>query len=164
MSSFHVRVDKCGVAMSQHCHQWNNSRAACNEKKRSSKGYIPNEVSTDWTAQLELIPGSKLFGEIRGNFPIPQSLDGKREMSILWSRRDRIASLRLIPVLSSESHIDVLSSAMTRPLRYVENERSRPRRFWYDIGDSCDAPSNSRRTYNGIHSSPAYRCSRHGSP
>jgi hypothetical protein len=62
---------------------------------------------------------------------------------ILWSRRDRVAALRLIAVFSSKPNIDVLAGEVSRPIRAIEHETSDARRFAKDASDFGDAPDQS---------------------
>src|SRR5438034_8331081 len=160
----HAGCCERSVTMAQHRHQGHDPRTPGNKQERSPRLNAPNEVSADRSAQLELVTRMQLVGEIGRDFAVIETLDCEREMRVLRRRRDGVAALRLVSVFRGESHVDVLSRAMTRPPGYVENECVCLARLWDNVDNCCEPPDNPRRCANACHSSPAYRCSRHGSP
>src|SRR5712671_2440728 len=54
VSGAHVGGSERDVTMAEHRHQRHDPRTAGDEKERSAGSNIPNEVSADWAAKLEL--------------------------------------------------------------------------------------------------------------
>src|SRR6476620_10271163 len=115
---------------------------------------VPDEVTADRTAELELVADPQLADQVRRDLAVGQGLHGDREAVVFRSRRDRVAALRLVAVLGGEAHVDVLSRPMTGPVRHVEDDAPHARRLVDQLDDVAEHPAQS----------PAYRCSRHGSP
>src|SRR3954470_21087892 len=110
--------------MPNHGHQRHYPRAAANEQQWTADSDIPDEVSTNRSAQLQLVARVQLVGEIRRHLAVLEPLDGKREGPCFGGRRERVAALGLISIVGSESDVDVLAGAMSRPVRDVEHQRA----------------------------------------
>jgi hypothetical protein len=111
-------------AVPDHCHERADAGAATHQKEWTAEFNLPDEVSSDWTAQLELVTLRKLVDQVRRNLPVINSLDGERDLvDIFWRGSDRITPLGLIAVLCGEANVNVLACPMTRPIRRGEHER-----------------------------------------
>src|ERR671924_907650 len=141
-------------AVADHGHQRNDSRASGDQEERSSHAHVPDEVASDGSSELEHVAGPKLLDEIRGDLPVRDPLDREGDALLLGRGGDRVASLRLVAVLCRETHVDVLSRAMARPLPDLEEQALNARGLVDDPDDRAELPGQS----------PEYRCSRHGSP
>ena len=73
-------------------------------------------------AKFQLVTGMQLTGEIRRDLAVVEPLDGERDALIGGrSRRDRVAALRLVSVVSGQAHIHMLACLMSRPFRNSEH-------------------------------------------
>jgi hypothetical protein len=118
---------------------------------------VPNEVAADRAAQLELIAGLHLIGQVGRHLAVLDALHRQLEPVVFGPRRERVRALRLVAVLRGQTDVDVLPGEVPRPLGQVDNEGLRARRFGADLADRGDLPAEPRQ-------SPQYRCSFHGSP
>ena len=155
---------ECAVAMAQHRHQGYDARAATDEEERSTRRNIPNEVAADRAAKLELVSRDELVEQIGRDFTVVETLDCEREVRLFGRRGYGVAPLRLLSVFRREPHVNVLPGAMARPPGHVEDEGAGLRRFFRYIDHGSGTPDNLWSRGNTGHSSPAYRCSRQGSP
>src|SRR6516162_6132797 len=98
--------------MAKHGHQRCDPRSARYETKRSCHRAGPDKIAADGAAQLEAIADAKFIEEIRRNLAVFYPLDGQHKQFFLRWRGDRIAALRLIPIVGGESDIDMLTGKM----------------------------------------------------
>jgi hypothetical protein len=155
----HVRLDGDVAygAMPQHGHEWHESGPAGNEKERPGLVGRPREVAADRPADLELVAWLDRAGEVRRHLAVLDVLDGDLDVILLRRGRDGIGPLGLVAVFRGEPHVEMLAGAVSRPARDVEDERTCPRRLGDGVAHRRGQPREAAQ-------SPAYRCSRHGSP
>ena len=115
---------------------------------------VPYEPSTDRTAKLKLIPDSEFVGEVRRHLAVWQTLDDELDVLLFRRGRDRVAALRGVAVLSRQSDVEMLPRQVAVPGGHVEDEPVRAGALTLIGDDAGQLPGQS----------PAYRCSRHGSP
>ena len=121
---------------------------------RPAVARLPDEVAADRAAQLDPVTRAHLVDEVGRHLAVGQPLDREREPIVLRPRRDRIAALRLVAVLGREPQVDVLAGQVAGPPGHVEAKLRTDAFSMPGVDDLGDAPAQS----------PAYRCSRHGSP
>jgi len=130
--------------MAEHRHQWADPRAARNQEQRASDGDVPDEVPADRAAELELVADAHLAREKWRDLTVVDALDGHgHAVADVRRRCDRIASLRLVSVVRSETDVDVLPCKMTGPIRHVHDHAADSRGLVDEIGDFTDAPAQS---------------------
>src|SRR5215218_3308553 len=126
---------------------------ARHEQQRTTVLAPPDEVTADRATQFESVAGSELVDEVWRNLAIVETLDRDRD-GLLGSGGDRVLPLGAVTVLRGEPHVQVLTRTVAGPVRNVDDDRLHARRLLDDVHDGRDPPAQS----------PAYRCSRHGSP
>ena len=141
-------------AVSKHGHQRDDAGASGHEQERPARAGLPHEVAADRTAELEHVATAQLADEVVRDLTIGQALHRDREAPVFGSRSDRVAALRLVSVLGGEANVDVLARPVAGPLGDVQDDAPDPRRLVDQLDDLAERPVQS----------PAYRCSRHGSP
>ena len=104
---------------------------------------FPHEVAANRPAQLELVSGLNHIGEIWRDLPALEPIDREHDATVLGCRRDRVAALRLVPVVCREADVDVLSGAVTGPVRQVEHEALRAAGLIDRVHDSTELPAQS---------------------
>jgi hypothetical protein len=153
--SLDIHLPERGPPMAQHRHERHDAGTTPDEEEWSADRDVPDEVPADRPPQLEPVPHTQLLGEIGRDLALVQAIDRQRDPRVFWRRGDGIAPLCLVAVLRREAHVHVLARAVAGPARDVKDKGPRPQR-----GGGRGA--GVRRGL--VHSSPAYRCSRHGSP
>ena len=139
--------------MAQHRAQRDDPRSAGDEEQRVAVCRVPDEVAADRAAQLERISAAQLLRQIGGDLAVVQPLDRDRDR-LARRRGDRVRALCPVAVLRGQPHIEVLSRCVAWPVGDIEHERAHASGLLDEVGDFGDLPGQS----------PAYRCSRHGSP
>jgi hypothetical protein len=140
--------------MTQHRHQRDDPGASGDQQDRAPRIRLPYEVAADRPSQLELVAHAQLTDEVRGHLPVREPLHREREPLVLWRRGDRVTALRLIPVLGRQADVHVLARPVSRPTGDVQDDAADLGRLVDQVDDVGERPAQS----------PAYRCSRHGSP
>jgi hypothetical protein len=140
--------------MSQHGHQGDDPRASRDEQEGPAHPRLPDEVPTDRPAELQRVTRAQLTYQVRGHFAIGESLHREHEATILGRRRDRVAALGLVSVFRGQADVNVLAGQVARPVRDVQDDASHSWGLVDELDDLAEHPIQS----------PAYRCSRHGSP
>jgi hypothetical protein len=130
-------------------------------QERTAVLAAPGEVTADRAAQLQLITGTELVGQIRGDLAVRESFDRQRERCVLRRRGDRVGALCLVAVLGGEADVDVLAGDLSRPAGHVEDQRLRAGGLDDDVFDGGEPPGDACRRHD---QSPEYRCSFQGSP
>jgi hypothetical protein len=115
---------------------------------------MPHEVAAERSAQLELIAGSEAVGEIRRDLAVFEPLHHQVHGRALRCRRDGVAALRRVSVWRSQTDVDVLSRQVTAPAVDLQRQPVDGTGLGGVRDDGRKPPRQS----------PAYRCSRHGSP
>jgi hypothetical protein len=80
-----------------------------------------------------------LVDEPRRDLTVRQPLDRDRQLFV-GRRSDRVAALRLVPVLGGQADVEVLAGLVSAPAAGVEQERSNPRRLVDLRGHLGDEP------------------------
>src|SRR5262249_16848636 len=111
--------------------------------QRSAVGLLPQEVPADRTAQLKLVAGLEPLGQVGRYLAVLKSFNGDHEMIVVGTRRDRIAPLRLVAVLSGQPHVDMLTGPVPVPVGHVEHDARRPARLGYELDDLAELPVQS---------------------
>jgi hypothetical protein len=111
--------------MAQHGPQRDQPGAARHEQKRAAVSHAPREVASDRAAQLELVAGAELVGEVGRHLAVVDALHGQSEIGVLRSRGDRVGALGLVAVVGGETHVNVLARHVAGPARHVEHDRRR---------------------------------------
>ena len=99
-----------------------HTRPAGHQEQRAPVRGPPDEVPADRTAQLEAVARPYLVDEVRRDLAAVDALDRELEQGSVRSRRDRVAALRLVPVLAGQPHHDVLAGEVPRPAGHLERE------------------------------------------
>jgi hypothetical protein len=98
---------------------------------------LPDEVTADRPAQLQVVPGPQLVGEIRRDLAVIEPFDGDRHR-LAGRRRDRVGPLGHVAVLVGQPDVQVLPGLVAGPVRHVERERPHRGgldRYRPDLGD-----------------------------
>src|SRR5215831_16371688 len=126
--------------MAKHGHQRCDPRTARYETKRAAHRAGPDKIAADGAAQLEAIAHAKFIEEIRRNFTVFYALGGQHEQFFLRWRGDRIAALRLIPIVGCESDIDMLTGQMSWPTGRFQKQALHARRLDHDVAHFSELP------------------------
>src|SRR5215471_5170966 len=126
--------------MAKHGHQWCDPRTARYETERAAYRAGPDKITADWATQSEAIAHVKFIEEVRRNFAVLYPLDGQDEQFFLRWRSDRIAALRLIPIVGGESDIDMLTGQMSRPTGRFQQQALHARRLDDDVAHFSKLP------------------------
>jgi hypothetical protein len=131
--------------VAQHRHQRHEARAAGEQEQRAAVIDRPGERPADRAAQLQLISGAHLAGQVRRHLAVVDPLDRERHDVALRLRRDRERALRLVAVLRGEAHVDVLAGAVAAPVGHLEHERAGGRRLVDRLAYAGEPPEQRRR-------------------
>src|SRR5262249_44565915 len=74
------------------------------------------------SAQFELVTGTNILHKIWGNLAFIHVFHGQSKQCIFRRRGDRIAALRLVAILGSQSNIDVLAWQVPAPTCHLQNQ------------------------------------------
>src|SRR5439155_9799250 len=85
-----------GEVVAEHRAERDDARAAADEEDRTAELLLPDEVAADRAAQLELVAGPQLLGEVRRDLAVVESLDGQHDVPVFRGGGDRVAPLRLV--------------------------------------------------------------------
>src|SRR6266516_2985309 len=132
-----------GVVVTQHRTQRHDARAARDEQERAPERLLPDEVAADRPSQLELVTGTQLIGEIRGHLAVFESLHRQHEITVFGRGGDRVAALRLVPVLGGQANVDVLSGAVTGPSGCLEDDAANARSLFDQLDHVGQLPCQS---------------------
>src|SRR2546430_6365903 len=72
-----------GGTMTDHGHQWYDARPPSDQQKGTAHVRLPDEVSSDGTAQLQLVTGAEFIREVGRHLPIIEPFDGQRHARVL---------------------------------------------------------------------------------
>ena len=147
--------------MAHHRHQRHEPGTPGDEQQRTAVLAAPDEVPADRAAQLQLITGTELVGQIRRDLAVLESLHRQRELFVLRRRGDRVRALCLVAVLGGQAHVDVLAGDVPGPAGHVEHQRLRAGSLDEHVYDGGEPPRDPGRRHD---QSPRYRCSFQGSP
>jgi hypothetical protein len=128
----------------QHRHERHDARAPADQQQGPSVLDPPGEVAADRSAQLDLVPGAELAGEVRRDLAVVDALDRQREPRVIWRRGDRVGALRLVAVVRRQAHVDVLARLVAGPLGNVEHDRPGRRGLVDDLADVRGTPEDGR--------------------
>jgi hypothetical protein len=131
-------------AMAQHRHQRHQARAAGDQQQRAALLDAPGEMAADRAAQLELVAGAQLLGQVRGDLAVVDPLDGQRQVRVLGRGGERIRALGLIAVLGGQAKVDVLSGDVAGPVGIVEQDRARVAGLRQHVGHRRRVPDDRR--------------------
>src|SRR6516225_6703878 len=126
--------------MAKHGHQRCDPRTASYETERAAYRAGPDKVAADWAAQFEAIAHVKFVEEVRRNFAVLHPLDCQHEQLFLRWRSNRIATLRLIPIVGCESDIDMLTGQMSWPTGRLKKQALHARCLDDDIAHLGELP------------------------
>jgi hypothetical protein len=105
---------------------------------------IPDEIPADRPAELQLVAGAQLAGEILGYLAIVKTFDGEGETLVgRGRRRYRVAALRLVAVVSGQAHVHVLTGLMARPSRHGKHQAAHTWSLIDEVHDLGGAPDQS---------------------
>jgi hypothetical protein len=104
---------------------------------------LPDEVAPDRAAQLELVPGAELVGQVGGDLAVVEPLDRQDEIRVGGGRRDRVAALRLLAVRGGQAHVDMLAGSVPGPAGVVEDDAAHARRLVDLLDDVGELPAQS---------------------
>jgi hypothetical protein len=125
--------------------QGHHPGASGEEQERPAERLLPDEVAADGAAHLQLVPEPKLVDEVRRDLTVVQTLDGKHDVVVFRCGGDGVAPLRLVAVLSSQPHVDMLAGPMAGPLRQLERDALRTVGFSDELDHAAQLPGQSPR-------------------
>jgi hypothetical protein len=134
--------------VAQHRHQRHEAGSPGDEQKWTAVLAAPDEVPADRAAQLQLITGTELVGQIRRDLAVLESFDRQRERCVLRGRGDRVRALCLVAVLGGETDVDVLAGDVSRPAGHVEDQRLGARSLDEHVGDGAEPPRDPSRRHD----------------
>ena len=134
--------------MAHHRHQRHEPGPAGDEQQRTAVLAAPDEVPADRAAQLQLITGTELVGQIRRDLAVLESFDRQRERCVLRRRGDRVRALCLVAVLGGQAHVDVLAGDVSGPAGHVEDQRLRAGRLDDHVFDGGEPPRDPGRHHD----------------
>jgi hypothetical protein len=127
----------------QNRHQRGHPAAPSDELKRPTPRWLPNEIATHRTPDLDPITDSQVFDEKWGDLPFIDQFDGDDNLLIVGRPGDRVAALRLIAVFASQSYVDVVPGEVARPAGAIEDDASHSFGLFDNLRCSGDQPVQS---------------------
>ncbi len=110
--------------MADHRHERADTGATGNQQQGAARVNIPDEVSTNRPAQLELVAFRKHVDQVGRDLPVVNPLNSESySRGVLWRRGDRVTALGLVAIIRGQADVDVLPGAMAGPTRHGENQR-----------------------------------------
>src|SRR4029450_12364231 len=100
--------------------------------------------AADGASEFELVAINHDVDQVWGNFAVRDPLDCNRELTdILGCRRNGIAALRLIAILSCQAYVHMLTSAVPRPVGHRQQQCSHALGFVDSPSNATQAPDQS---------------------
>ena len=148
--------------MAEHRHQRHDARATADQEQRATEAHIPDEISADRSADLELVTRHQHVVQVGRNFTIRDAFDRQLDLSHPFGRGGNgVAALRLIAVRRCQADVVVLPRPVGHPFWQRECEALRLPGFGTDGGNRPGLPLEHRLHRD---QSPLYRSSFQGSP
>ena len=103
----------------------------------------PHEVAADRPAQLELVAGAQLTGQVGRDLPVGDPFHREAQPIALAGARDRVAPLRLVAVFGRQADVDVLPWQVPGPARHAQRDLAHVRRLLGEVLDRREEPPQS---------------------
>src|SRR5829696_3395767 len=154
-------------AMAQDRHERRDPGTAADEQERSVILRTPHEMTAERAPDLNRVADLGNIVKKGRDLAVLKALDGELVEPLQpRRRRNRVASLYLVPVRRGEPDVEVLASREEEPGAGPKEEALHPRRLALDALDRGLLPRNVKRLSKHVRhgQSPEKRCSLQGSP